>query len=128
MTLATARLLVGRTIVAVDLRPYPDGRGGRAYNPVLTLDNGATVTFEVQDTDVHGELDGLPFHESGDPGVRPDYKAGSQTQVRRAERARSAARQAVNAMLAGPVGEGDSVGLTGNDLRGAQALLRGRLP
>ncbi len=75
MTLATPRLLVGRTIVAVDLRPYSDGRGGKAYRPVFTLDNGATVTFEVQEVDVHTTLDGLHEVGSGPPGVRPEYHA-----------------------------------------------------
>ena len=75
MTLAIPRLLVGRTIVAVELNARPDGRGGKAYAPVLTLDNGATLTFAVQGTDVHGELDGIAYHEAGDPGVRPEYRA-----------------------------------------------------
>lgn len=64
MTLAIPRLLVGRTIVAADLRPFSDGRGGKAYRPVFTLDNGARLTMEAQETDV------------GDYGVRPDYHAG----------------------------------------------------
>lgn len=79
MTLAIPRLLVGRTIVAVDLRSYADGRGGKAYCPIFTLDNGATVTFTVQEVDIHGKQDGLPFHESGDSGVRPEYRAGKRS-------------------------------------------------
>ena len=75
MTLAIPRLLVGRRIVAVALNPRPDGRGGKAYSPVLTLDNGATVSFKVQETDVHGKLDGLAFHEAGEPAVRPEYRS-----------------------------------------------------
>lgn len=56
MTLATARLLVGRTIVAVDLHPWDDETtAGRklqtCYAPVFTLDNGAKVWFTVQETD-----------------------------------------------------------------------------
>lgn len=66
MTLAIPRLLAGRTIVAVDLRPFPDGRGSKAYRPVLTLDNGATLSFTVQET------------ESQEYGVRPDYSARSR--------------------------------------------------
>ncbi len=65
MTLATARLLVGRTIVAVDLRPFDGGSPQEIRNchdPVITLDNGAQLTFSVQETD------------SGDGyGVRPNY-------------------------------------------------------
>lgn len=61
MTLATAKLLVGRTIVAFDRRPFDDGRGSLAYDPVLVLDNGAHVTFIVQET------------EAGTYGVAPCY-------------------------------------------------------
>lgn len=128
MPLAIPRLLVGRTIVAVDLRSFSDGRGGKAYRPIFTLDNGATVTFEVQETDAHGELDGLPSHEAGDPGVRPEYRAGTAAQVRKATRARHAAIQAVGAMLAGEEGKGDAIGTTHDDLRAARAVLGGRLP
>lgn len=54
--LATARLLVGRTIVAVDLRPADDcdvtgKKLGVYYDPIFTLDNGARVTFHVQEID-----------------------------------------------------------------------------
>ena len=65
--LATARLLVGRAIVAVDLEPFDDcNAAGRkvqtCYRPRITLDNGAIVTFFVQETD------------PGDCyGVRPTY-------------------------------------------------------
>ncbi len=67
MTLATKRLLVGRTIVDVDLRAWDDtndsGRKlGKKYDPVITLDNGARLTFTVQELD------------SGDGyAVKPDY-------------------------------------------------------
>jgi len=46
------KLLTGRTIIEVDLQPFKDGRGGTVYNPVLTLDNGAEISFIVQPTDV----------------------------------------------------------------------------
>lgn len=67
MTLATARLLVGRTIVAVDLQPFDDcDSAGRkvktCYDPRLVLDNGARVTFMVDEIDCG---DGY--------GVRPLY-------------------------------------------------------
>ena len=45
------RDLVGRTIVAVDLGRFADGRGGWAFQPVITLDNGRRLTFSVQETD-----------------------------------------------------------------------------
>lgn len=75
MTLAIPRLLIGRTIVAVALNSRPDGRGGKAYNPVITLDNGAEVTFSIVETDMGGMQDGLKFHVEGEPGVRPEYRA-----------------------------------------------------
>lgn len=61
--LATARLLVGRTIVAFDNGRMVDPDDGRVhYQPRLKLDNGARVTFTVTETD------------SGDMyGVRPNY-------------------------------------------------------
>jgi hypothetical protein len=67
VTLATAKLLVGRTIIAVDLQPFDDcndaGKKIRTcYAPVLTLDNGARVRFSVDETN------------NGDVyGIRPDY-------------------------------------------------------
>lgn len=45
------RDLVGRTIVAVDLQRFSDGKGGWAFDPVLTLDNGRRLGFSVQETD-----------------------------------------------------------------------------
>ena len=45
------RDLVGRTIVAVDLRRFADARGGWAFDPVITLDNGRRLAFSVQETD-----------------------------------------------------------------------------
>lgn len=50
MTLATAKLLVGRTIVAVDLRPWKD-EAGTHHNPRFVLDNGAVLLFVVEETD-----------------------------------------------------------------------------
>lgn len=62
MTRATARLLVGRRIVAFDLRPFDGGPGrGTHYDPVLTLDNGAKLAFSATETDV------------GEYGIDPSY-------------------------------------------------------
>jgi hypothetical protein len=65
--LANAHLLVGRTIVAFDPRPFDDcnaaGRKLRtSYRPVITLDNGATLTFTVDEIDSGAEY-----------GVRTNY-------------------------------------------------------
>lgn len=48
---ATAKLLVGRRIVGFRHNPWSDGRGGTAHNPVIELDNGAVLTFTVEETD-----------------------------------------------------------------------------
>lgn len=49
------RLLKGRTIVDVHLRCFRTGRSGRqtwATDPEFVLDDGTTVTFSVQETEV----------------------------------------------------------------------------
>lgn len=46
-----ARELVGRRIVAFDPRPFPDGRGGTAHAPYITLDDGSQLRFLVEETD-----------------------------------------------------------------------------
>ena len=43
--------LVGRRIIAVDARPFSDGRGGTVYDPELTLDDGSRVSFGVLETE-----------------------------------------------------------------------------
>ena len=54
MTLATARLLVGRKIVAYDARPFVTGEGSTrriCHDPRITLDNGAVLTITVEETE-----------------------------------------------------------------------------
>lgn len=43
--------LIGRKILLVDLRAFDDGRGGRAFAPEITLDDGSTLSFVVQETE-----------------------------------------------------------------------------
>ncbi len=45
------RLVLGRTIVAVDFNLFDDGRGGVTMNPVFTLDNGDVMGFDVRETE-----------------------------------------------------------------------------
>lgn len=45
------RRLRGRRLVAVRLRPFDDGRGGRTYDPVFEFEGGVTVTFVVGETE-----------------------------------------------------------------------------
>lgn len=61
--LANARLLVGRTIVAVELNASDDvSDSGQkiktVYDPTFILDNGARVFFVVQETE-HGSSYGI---------------------------------------------------------------------
>jgi hypothetical protein len=55
---ATKRDLVGRRIIDVDFRPFNRNMPGRknylgkTYDPVLTLDNGRSLFFVVDETDV----------------------------------------------------------------------------
>lgn len=46
------RLLVGRTIVGLRTNPFDDGRGGKAFNHELVLDNGTSVFIETTETEV----------------------------------------------------------------------------
>lgn len=70
---ASKRLLVGRTITGFDTRKFRADRHGTvragtamwAHNPIITLDNGATLTFSVEET------------EHGDYGVRVFYSKPS---------------------------------------------------
>lgn len=51
---ASARHLVGRRIVAVDMRSFKsgEGRGKRVcHDPVVTLDDGSVLSFVVEETD-----------------------------------------------------------------------------
>lgn len=61
MSIATARLLVGRTIVAFDARPFDDPNG-ICHDPVIVLDNGARVSFVVEETDYGGDYGILPIY------------------------------------------------------------------
>lgn len=45
------RWLIGRTIRAVKFNLFPDGRGGTTGLPILTLDNGDRISFEVRETE-----------------------------------------------------------------------------
>lgn len=44
--------VIGRTIVAVRMNPFDDGKGGTAHAPVLELDNGAQLHFVTEETEM----------------------------------------------------------------------------
>lgn len=99
MANATQRLLKGRTIVAFDARPFDGAHVGATYtltchDPVIQLDNGARLTFTVEET------------ESGDTyGVRVVYRPPARNRkpgpMTDAERMREATRS--GARMLGPV-------------------------
>lgn len=43
--------LKGKRILGVDLRPFQDGRGGVAFDPIIYLDGGICLTFTVKETE-----------------------------------------------------------------------------
>ena len=56
--------IVGRKIVEFKLQPFDDGRGGIAYDPIITLDDGSFLAFDVIETEV-GECYGIrPMHHN----------------------------------------------------------------
>ncbi len=62
MILANNKLLKGRVIQEIRLQRWSDKvRGITAYDPVIVLDNGAMISFSVQET------------ESGEYGIKPNY-------------------------------------------------------
>lgn len=82
MTLATARLLVGRKIVAVDLQPFDDcdvtGKKIKtSYEPRITLDNGAVLTFTVDEIDCG---DGYGVYPNYHPKKKKASVASKETQ------------------------------------------------
>lgn len=44
----------GRRIAKLHLNRFADGRGGFACDPVIVLDDGTRLYFEVQETDAGG--------------------------------------------------------------------------
>jgi hypothetical protein len=68
VTLATARLLVGRKIVGFELNSWKD-ENGTHYNPIITLDNGASISFSVTETESGAEYGAEPSYHPF--GLRP---------------------------------------------------------
>jgi hypothetical protein len=47
--------LTGQVVKSVYFRPFPDGRGGYAHNPIITFEDGTELTFFTQETeDIYG--------------------------------------------------------------------------
>ncbi len=69
-----AKDLVGRRVVALTPNPFDDGRGGVSYDPQIELDNGAILTFTVDETD------------TGDYGVTPAVVKNAYAIARARER------------------------------------------
>lgn len=45
------RWVVGKRVVAVDMRPFGDGKGGTTYDPVLRFEGGSSLAFVVAETE-----------------------------------------------------------------------------
>lgn len=64
------KALKGRTIKEVRLRPFRDGRGGWATNPLIIFEDGSHLFFEVQETEtdygvqLFGVMGGKAFDSS----------------------------------------------------------------
>jgi hypothetical protein len=63
---ATARLLKGRKIVDVELRRFEGEPGRRSTDPILTLDNGARLSFVVRETGAEYGVE-IIYHAPPDP-------------------------------------------------------------
>lgn len=50
--MVSARQLIGRKIVGFDPCPFDDGRGGRAHEPTIYLDDGSRLKFVTEETDI----------------------------------------------------------------------------
>lgn len=80
-TIASARLLVGRTIVGFELRSFDVGhhrRRGLTHDPLFVLDNGSRVAFMVDET------------ENERYGIRPLYFPATPTRKRPQRRRKTA--------------------------------------
>lgn len=50
--LVRPRWVRGKTIARIELRPFADGRGGTAHDPVIVFTDGSALGFMVEETDV----------------------------------------------------------------------------
>lgn len=50
--MVSANQIVGKTIVGFDAGPFDNGRGGTAHKPSITLNDGTTLLFITEETDV----------------------------------------------------------------------------
>ncbi len=62
---ALCSLLPGKVVARFELRPFDDGRGGTAYDPLLVFMDGSSLAFTTSETDV-GEYGSDPCY-SGPP-------------------------------------------------------------
>lgn len=65
----SARELIGRKIVGFDANPFDDGRGSKAHDPHIWLDDGSRLRFVVEELDSGGDYG---VFVARDLNVRPE--------------------------------------------------------
>jgi hypothetical protein len=48
------RWVISKTVERVDMRPFPDGRGGTAHAPIVRFTDGSALTFLTEETEEDG--------------------------------------------------------------------------
>ena len=102
--------IVGRRIVGLRLNAHDDGRGQRTYDPEITLNNGAILSFVVHETE--GDY-GIDPHLVGG---RPDPPRGPGMTANEARRRLDLLEDALRAVLRRAGFIGREVEPTGPDL------------
>jgi hypothetical protein len=54
--------LRGKTISNVEMRPFEDGRGGKAHAPVIRFTDGTCITFTAEETEAESGV-GITYHK-----------------------------------------------------------------
>lgn len=67
----SARELVGKRITAFRANPSKDGAGGTYHDPCITLDDGTSLRFVVQETDEGASYGVLVVRTKARPRSKP---------------------------------------------------------
>lgn len=44
--------IVGKRVAAVEMRPFDDGKGGKAHAPIIRFADGSFIEFTTEETEV----------------------------------------------------------------------------